>query len=75
MIAGTPHLTRPNGLDAVMRSAESASGRYPIEAVRVVAQTVPLSATVTCTSSGTSALRVGLQSAAQAAIRVIGLLC
>lgn len=86
-----------DGVDAVMLSAESASGRYPIEAVsmmariiervesdprqqrlmasvtartqanatdaigaavRVVAQTVPLSATVTYTSSGASALRV-----------------
>lgn len=86
-----------DGVDAVMLSAESASGCYPIEAVsmmariiervesdprqqrlmasvtartqanatdaigaavRVVAQTVPLSATVTYTSSGVSALRV-----------------
>jgi pyruvate kinase len=86
-----------DGVDAVMLSAESASGRYPVEAVsmmariiervesdprqqrlmasvtartqanatdaigaavRVVAQTVPLSATVTYTSSGASALRV-----------------
>jgi pyruvate kinase len=86
-----------DGVDAVMLSAESASGRYPIEAVRmmsriieqveadprqqrllaavnprteatatdaigaavrVVAQTVPLAATVTYTSSGASALRV-----------------
>lgn len=86
-----------DGVDAVMLSAESASGRYPIEAVRmmariiervesdprqqrlmaavtartdanatdaigaavrVVAQTVPLSATVTYTTLGTSALRV-----------------
>jgi pyruvate kinase len=86
-----------DGVDAVMLSAESASGRYPIEAVsmmariiervesdprqqrlmasvtartqanatdaigaavRVVAQTVLLSATVTYTSSGASALRV-----------------
>jgi pyruvate kinase len=90
-----------DGVDAVMLSAESASGRYPVEAVRmmariiervesdprqqrlmasvmthtrartqanatdaisaavrVVAQTVQLSATVTYTSSGASALRV-----------------
>lgn len=86
-----------DGVDAVMLSAESASGRYPQEAVRmmvriiervesdprqqrqmdsiatrtqatatdaigaavrIVAQTVPLSATVTYTSSGASALRV-----------------
>lgn len=86
-----------DGVDAVMLSAESASGRYPVEAVRmmariiervesdprqqrlmsavtaraqanttdaigaavrVVAQTVPLAATVTYTSSGASALRV-----------------
>lgn len=86
-----------DGVDAVMLSAESASGKYPMEAVsmmariiervesdprqqrlmasvtartqanatdaigaavRVVAQTVPLSATVTYTSSGASALRV-----------------
>lgn len=86
-----------DGVDAVMLSAESASGRYPVEAVRmmariidrvesdprqqrlmaavtarthanatdaigaavrVVAQTVPLAATVTYTASGASALRV-----------------
>ena len=86
-----------DGVDAVMLSAESASGRYPLQAVgmmariiervecdprqqrlmasvtaqaqanstdaigaavRVVAQTVSLSATVTYTSSGASALRV-----------------
>ncbi len=86
-----------DGVDAVMLSAESASGRYPQEAVRMmariierveldprqqiqmnslstrtfanatdaigaavraVAQTVPLSATVAFTSSGASALRV-----------------
>jgi pyruvate kinase len=86
-----------DGVDAVMLSAESASGRYPQEAVRMmariiervesdprqqrqmdslaprtfanatdamgaavraVAQTVPLSATVTYTASGASALRV-----------------